>query len=245
MIKAVIFDLEYTLENFYNAEKKAEKWLFNKIEELTGIDKRTFAKAFYKEKKKACRVRKLPKDYSRAVWTERALKKFKVRINHKVLMNLEKEFWQIVSEHIKLYKNTRQILNWLNKKGLKLAVISDSDGKREYKLMKLRKLGIKKYFKFILTTEMTGVNKPSIKNLKVVMKKLNVKPEECIVIGDHPETDLLTAKNIGMTTIWLRKGPFSKERQKYSYSYIDYESRDILNAYNKIKKICKEASKIN
>ncbi len=237
MIKAVIFDLEYTLENFYNAEKKAERWLFKKIEEVTGINKKRFAEAFYEEKRKAWEVKKLPKDYSRAVWTERALKRFKVKINHKILMNLEKEFWQIVSEHVKLYKNTKQILNWLNKKGVKLAMLSDSDGKREYKSMKIKALGIRKYFKFILTTEITGVNKPNIKNLKVIMKKLNVKPEECIVIGDHPETDLSTAKKIGMTTIWTKRGIFYLQNKNKKYEYADYSVRSNKELRSLLEKI--------
>ncbi|HEY9710559.1 MAG TPA: HAD family hydrolase, partial [Oculatellaceae cyanobacterium] len=38
------------------------------------------------------------------------------------------------------------------------------------------------------------------------LQKLRVTAEQSVFVGDHPTTDVLGAKNIGMKTVWFRDG---------------------------------------
>ncbi len=56
-------------------------------------------------------------------------------------------------------------------------------------------------FRMVVTPEKTGTMKPSRKFYRIIMEELNVKPEECVVVGDDWERDLKPAKQLGMKTV--------------------------------------------
>lgn len=69
---------------------------------------------------------------------------------------------------------------------------------------KIDQLGIRNDFDLIIVSEETGIKKPDPRIFEMAVRKLAVKPEECIYIGDHPINDIQGASEIGMKTIWLR-----------------------------------------
>ncbi len=233
-VKAVIFDFDYTLENFGRAERFGEKELARLVEKKFNINKNLFLKEFYSNKNKFLKKRKKPIYYSRGLWTARALKNLNVKFKKSEVKKLETLFWEKVSSKISLYKHTKKVLSMLKRK-FRLALLTDSDGRRKFKMMRVKKLGIEKYFDVIITTDQIKFNKPDKRCFLAAAKKLRVKPQECIMIGDHPETDLLGAKRVGMKTVWLMKGPYAKARK--NYDYIDYKARNILEVYDKVKSI--------
>ncbi len=232
MIKAVIFDFDYTLENFGRAERFGEKELARLVEKKFNIDKALFLREFYSNKKKFLKKRAKPIYYSRGLWTERSLKTLHVKFKKSEVKKLENMFWLKVSSKVSLYKHTKKVLSKLKRK-FKLALLTDSDGKRKFKIMRIKKLGIEKYFDVIITTDQVKFNKPDKRCFLAAAKKLRVKPQECIMVGDHPETDLLEAKGVGMKTLWLVKGPYAK--RKKDYLYVDCRAENILEVYKKIK----------
>jgi len=63
-------------------------------------------------------------------------------------------------------------------------------------------LGLEKYFK-IFTPRETKFLKPDPKAFLAVLKKLKVRPEETLMVGDELERDLIPAKKLGMETILI------------------------------------------
>ncbi|MBU1327386.1 HAD family hydrolase [Patescibacteria group bacterium] len=59
-------------------------------------------------------------------------------------------------------------------------------------------------FKEIITSETVGVNKPSDKGFRYILKITNVAPKEHLMIGDREAVDLAPAKKLGMHTclVW-------------------------------------------
>jgi putative hydrolase of the HAD superfamily len=55
-----------------------------------------------------------------------------------------------------------------------------------------------------LISEVEGVRKPDVEIFVRASHNLNVKPYESVFIGDHPEVDILGARNAGMKSIWKR-----------------------------------------
>ena len=51
---------------------------------------------------------------------------------------------------------------------------------------------------------MEGLKKPDPQIFKKALNQLQVTPSESIFVGDHPENDVKTAKNVGMKSIWKK-----------------------------------------
>lgn len=70
----------------------------------------------------------------------------------------------------------------------------------------------RKYFKEIVTGWDAKASKPDPKIYLTALKKLGVKPEEAVYIGDDVNLDIIPPKKLGMKTIYInRKGLTCKE----------------------------------
>jgi len=55
-------------------------------------------------------------------------------------------------------------------------------------------------FKEIVTSELVGETKPSIKGFEYILKKTGLSPEKHLMIGDREQVDLAPAKSVGIKT---------------------------------------------
>ncbi|MCD7879131.1 MAG: YqeG family HAD IIIA-type phosphatase [Candidatus Gastranaerophilales bacterium] len=83
-----------------------------------------------------------------------------------------------------------ELINSL-KQNFVLAIISNNK-KKDY---------IAKVQSLIDITVVGNANKPSSKAMNLFLKSVNMKPEETVVIGDRPLTDILAGKILGAKTI--------------------------------------------
>ncbi|SFS74788.1 HAD family hydrolase [Paenibacillus sp. BC26] len=79
-----------------------------------------------------------------------------------------------------------------------------TNGRNAVQYGKIDQLGIRDAFEFILVSEEAGVKKPDARIFQMAIDKLQVAPEECIYVGDHPINDIEGASMSGMGTIWIR-----------------------------------------
>jgi putative hydrolase of the HAD superfamily len=63
--------------------------------------------------------------------------------------------------------------------------------------------GYEKYIDAFTTSQETGVGKPTRRIFKIAMEKLEVTPEESVMIGNNWNWDILGAHETGMHCIWL------------------------------------------
>ncbi len=103
----------------------------------------------------------------------------------------------------------------------KLGVISNGIAIKQWE--KLINLGLHHYFDVVITSEEVGYEKPSKEIFLEALKSLNVKPEESIMVGDNPSTDILGAKSVGMITIRIRKGKRAKIEPKNELERADFD----------------------
>ena len=87
------------------------------------------------------------------------------------------------------------------KKNYKLGLLSNQikDWLEEF----IKKHKLKQIFDVIVTSYETGLAKPDITIFREIVKRLNVKPNECVYIDDF-ETNIPPAKKLGMKTILFR-----------------------------------------
>lgn len=73
---------------------------------------------------------------------------------------------------------------------------------------KILRLGIYEYLtdKALFISEQIGINKPNPKLYKRACSDLNLKPAQCIYIGDRADRDIDPPKSIGMKAVHVRRG---------------------------------------
>jgi len=73
----------------------------------------------------------------------------------------------------------------------------------------LERAGLEKYFDNVFTARDLNATKPNSAFYRGILHKLELAPDEVVMIGDHFETDIAGAKKTGLWTIWYN--PSDKE----------------------------------
>ncbi|KAJ2449629.1 hypothetical protein GGF42_004711 [Coemansia sp. RSA 2424] len=94
-----------------------------------------------------------------------------------------------------MFDDVPRILPYLQRKGIKLGVISNMDESAE---SVLRSLGIRRYFDFVLKSINVGVEKPDPKIFDMALAAVNVRPYDALHVGDSERLDYLPARSVGM-----------------------------------------------
>jgi putative hydrolase of the HAD superfamily len=99
---------------------------------------------------------------------------------------------------------TREALEALREVGLRLAVISNADGRvARY----LETAGLADLFEFILDSAVVGIEKPDPRIFELACRRLGVDPDEAVYVGDTYEVDVLGARSAGIRPMLLGDPP--------------------------------------
>ena len=71
----------------------------------------------------------------------------------------------------------------------------------------LERLGLEKFFDTTVASIDVGFKKPDPKIFHLALDHLELSPEEVIMVGDNPRTDIQGAHNLGIGTVRLMRGP--------------------------------------
>ena len=78
---------------------------------------------------------------------------------------------------------------------------------RDYAIRVLEIMGIADCFELVFSVESTKFHaKPSVRGFQLLLKTLQAKPSDCIMLEDNLPA-LMTAKRLGMRTVWVTKKP--------------------------------------
>ena len=128
------------------------------------------------------------------------------------------------------YPNVNKTLIDLTKLGMKLAVVSDAPSREAW--MRIYYLNLYHFFDAVVTFDDSGKRKPSSVPFEMALKKLGLKPESSLMIGDWPERDVVGAKKIGMKTAFAVYG----DTFGTANSGADWDVKDISELVTIIKK---------
>ncbi|KAB8314517.1 HAD-IA family hydrolase [Tolypothrix campylonemoides VB511288] len=104
-----------------------------------------------------------------------------------------------------------ETLSRLKQQGYLLGIISNGLG--QFQTRAINGLGIRDYFDVILISEVEQVRKPQPEIFLRATNRLGVTVQDSVFIGDHPEADIIGAKNAGMMTIWKRSPHWMEVKQ--------------------------------
>jgi putative hydrolase of the HAD superfamily len=227
VIKLICFDLDNTLYDYGTAEAETEVHMAVMISEKNKrYDTRAIMKKFSEIKKSHMHHDLDPEMFSRKLWFSELLEDIGFKGDISLMSKrLEYKYWSFLVQKIILFPNTIKTLDLLKQK-YKLACITDSDGERDIKINRIKNIGLDTYFDYTITTDDTGKNKPSIENWEYLLKLSGLKAEECMMVGDHPDVDLVNAKKLGFVTVWTKE-----------HIHIDIHLRYVMHEINDIKEL--------
>ena len=102
--------------------------------------------------------------------------------------------------------------------------------------MALKRVDIQQYFQYLFTSRELGFSKPSLDFFNKIVQTLDFTPQECIMVGNDYNKDIIPAKKIGMQTIL-----FSQVSNKENFNYADY----VINSMGNLHEIILELEKGN
>ncbi len=68
----------------------------------------------------------------------------------------------------------------------------------------LERYGLLRYFSLALLSEEVGVSKPDIRFYEMLLRKARSPAEQCVMMGDRVDFDIMPAKSLGMKTIRVK-----------------------------------------
>lgn len=121
--------------------------------------------------------------------------------DEKLAKNMSEHFLTILPTKKKVFEHTYEILDYLTDKKYSLHLLTN--GFEKVQRLKLNSSNLTKYFKNIITSEISNSVKPKKEIFEYALHKANGKIEESIMIGDNLNADILGAKNAGMDSIFV------------------------------------------
>jgi len=111
------------------------------------------------------------------------------------------QFLEMLPTRTAVFPHTFEILDYLVDKGYQLHLITN--GFEQTQHSKLKYSGLSKYFVEVITSEGSNSLKPHKEIFEYAMNKVSCCADECIMIGDSPEVDILGAMNAGMDQVFV------------------------------------------
>ena len=213
MLKAVIFDLDNTLIDFMRMKRiSCEAAVSAMIDSGLDVKKEKALDAIFK----LYDIHGLeePEIF------QKFLMKITGKIDYRILANGIVAYRRVRTGFLEPFPHTSYVLLKLKDKGKKLGIVTDAPKLKAWIRLAAMKIG--DFFDVVVGFEDTKKLKPASLPFEIALKKLNLKPAECLMVGDWPERDIQGAKKLGMKTCFARYG-----NPKVKKSGADFEISDI------------------
>ena len=113
---------------------------------------------------------------------------------------------QMFADNLELIKGAERIVENLSSSGLKIGLVTSTQ--RQYletKMLPLKNAGVDTLFEAIITSDDVAKRKPAPDPLVTCAQQLDMKPGNCVYVGDTT-TDIKAGKAAGMRTIGVLTG---------------------------------------
>ncbi len=113
---------------------------------------------------------------------------------------------RMIEDHMELIQGADTIVENLSSNGLKIGLVTSSQKQYlEIKMQPLKHAGVEELFEVIITTDDVLKRKPAPDPLITCAQQLDMKPGNCVYVGDTA-TDIKAGKAAGMRTIGVLTG---------------------------------------
>jgi putative hydrolase of the HAD superfamily len=227
MTKVIIFDFDDTLSEFREAAEGAHKKISELMLERHNVYEPTTMKIMYDVDRMFSinGIHGKPLMFDRHNWFKEYFNRIGIDARPEEIDEMVRVYWETVNSAARPLPGAIETLNSL-KRSYKIAAITNSDGEKKIKMERAERTGLMKLFDLFMTSDETGINKPDMTFYSKIFSTFGVKADECVMVGDNPEGDLKLAKELGMTTVWIRHGHWPQVF-KTKPEYADHEITEL------------------
>lgn len=223
MIRAIIFDLDNTLVDFMLLKRAAVNAAINAMIDaglqLTNAEVLDRINKIYESE---------GIEYQQVF--DNLLQEALGKVDYKIMSAGIVAYRKAREAALKPYPGVFPTLIELIKMGLKLAVVSDAPSKEAW--LRLSYINFHHLFDVVITYDETRERKPSPVPFNLALKELDLKADECLMIGDWAERDMVGAKAVGMKTVFARYGD--------TFDTVNPESDYDINSISELIEIVKK-----
>jgi putative hydrolase of the HAD superfamily len=204
--KHIIFDLDHTLWDFDAncAETLTELFVIFDLQHVTGFTKDRFIDAYKMINKN------MWSEYHRGLISKEILRNERFeRTFQKLGMTaagipprMNEAFLKTCPSKTNLLPHAREVLDYLRSR-YTLHILTNGFSESQY--VKINSAGIGFYFKHVINSERCGFLKPDRRIFEYTLSAIQATQQECMMIGDDLEADILGARNAGIDHIYLNR----------------------------------------
>lgn len=209
-----IFDLYGTLVDINTNEETYGFW--KKLAEIyssyganySGTElKRKYKELIFKDTEKHKNIECYEPDILKifdGLFKEKNVKASKELIYHTAIT-----FRVLSRKYIKLYPGVKELLEILKEKNKKIYLLSNAQA--AFTIPEIKSLGIFDFFDAIFISSEEGVKKPSARFMKRLIDTYSPDLKKTIMIGNDEKSDIMTAINAGMDSLYIHSNISPKE----------------------------------
>lgn len=112
-------------------------------------------------------------------------------------------FRKASTEHINLYDGVIELLEGLRDAGKKIYLLSNAQ--ESFTIPEMDELGILGYFDGIMISSEEKVCKPQKQFFEKLLERYELKPSECLMVGNDMNSDMLGAESVGIDGLYIHQ----------------------------------------
>ena len=235
--KAVFFDLDDTLFDYETCHQAATKRIFEDIHKITGTPTELIPIVFeIAQKEVKTQLLWTGASHNKDLYFQKIFEKINNQIKNKIMAKdtvlIYNNYRQTFFATLKKEKDTMYLLKYLKKKWIKTWVITDSSN--FIQLKKLIHLWIEDKIDVMVSSEEAWKDKPHSSPFLLTMYKLDVKPNECIMVWDNIKRDIEWAQRL-----WIQGIRINRYNKSNEWVIPNYTVENTTQLYKLIKELIK------
>lgn len=154
--------------------------------------------------------------HNRYLYIQRTLELCGINFVPEIIQRAVDFYFDEMLKKTHLYDGVLQALRVFKYNHLKTCMVTDFTA--DVQIKKIRKLGITKYIDYMVTSEEAGADKPHVEQAVIAVKKLHLRQDEVVMIGNNPKTDIELAHRFGMKSILFDpRGLYTEKKGKEDF----------------------------
>lgn len=204
-VRGILLDLDNTLYDYEMCHRHAIECCYNEFRLIETISLADFFGKYNRAKEKVkANIPGQASSHSRLLYFQALFEELQGKTNILLTLRFENLYWDNFLKKMKLFDGVSDFLKMSKKNGTTVCIVTDLTSKIQFEKITYLKIG--KYIDFIVSSEEAGKEKPAPDIFRLALKKMGMKPEEVVVVGDDQKKDGIGGEGMGIKTILVKSG---------------------------------------
>ncbi|MCM1386913.1 MAG: HAD family hydrolase [Bacillus sp. (in: Bacteria)] len=242
MLKAVIFDLDGTLYDYDELDKRAGQNVEAFTCKMLGIGADKFREAYLFGRKETKRqLSDFGAGHNRLLYFQKMLEYLGIS-PMPMSLRIYDEYWNTFLQNMTLFPGAKEVIGYLRQKRIPIMICTDLTAHIQHR--KIEALGIAADINYLVSSEEAGREKPAKEVFALCLEKLKLPPEHIWYVGDNFEKDIKGAAQAGMQPVWFRRTAESSGNVVERKLWDEHTNREIsykeISDYAQLLSVMKE-----